>query len=95
MRKDVNSFNKHKILLIESNQEEAKEISDIISENFHFVCTFNESEALTLLQSPGIEFSTVIIGLDIALSCLTKIRQIPSLENLPVIVSSNCNDAEL
>ena len=93
--KDLKSTDKAKILLIESNKEETEIFSQIVSSAFDLTCIFDQNQALSLLQEDSNKFSTVIVELEIALSFLKKMRNIRSLKNIPVIVSSETSDSEL
>ncbi|MCR4736406.1 MAG: EAL domain-containing protein [Treponema sp.] len=84
-------FNKPKILLLESNKEEANNLSEIISTKFNIVSASEEAKTLSLLQSNPKEFSTLLISDTFAFSILNKLKSIDSLKNIPVIIVLSSN----
>ena len=83
------SFDKiSKILLIESNKEDADTLFNIVSSDFEVISTYDGTDALAILLNGQNTFSTIIVDIKNALSILRTIRKNPILKSIPVIIST-------
>ncbi|MBO4732580.1 MAG: EAL domain-containing protein [Spirochaetaceae bacterium] len=91
---------KQKILLVDNNADDINQISDIVSGHFELVLCNDENKASEIIKDSSQKISSAIIYIKQALPILQKIRQIPLMENFPVLIitdipNSNLEDALL
>ena len=86
---------KKKILLVQSNPEYDKALSDIIFASFDLVHISSQDEAIEFLQENYYEFMFAIIDIHLAVPIVKKIRENPYLLNFPVLVSTDIPNSEL
>ena len=84
-----------KILLIDSNKEDADSLTELISQNFEVVYAYDHVRALAILMNGQNTFSTIIVNLKNAIPLLQTIRKNPIFKSLPVIISSDSTNPEL
>ena len=80
------SFDKiSKILLIESNKEDADTLFNIVSSDFEVISTYDGTDALAILLNGQNTFSTIIVDIKNALSILRTIRKNPILKSGQIV----------
>ena len=86
---------KKKILLVQSNPENDKALSDIIFASFDLVHISSQDEAIDFLQENHEELVSAIMDIHLAVPILKEIRKNPYLINFPVLVSTDIPNSEL
>ena len=91
---------KQKILLLDNNEDDIAQLSEIISEHFDIVLCNDENKVADIINDNSQKITSAIIYIKKALPILQKIRQIPLMENFPVLIitdipNSNLEDALL
>ena len=89
-----NSKEKHRVLIVENNAENAAELSKIISPYYSLI-TAEADEVFDLLAAPHSDISTAIIDIRLAAPVLKKIRGYIPTSKIPVVISTDIDNSEL
>ncbi len=88
------SFEKHRILIVNSNQEDSKELSQIISPHYQ-VITASPEEAVSVISENNHDIATAIIEIRKAVPILQKLRGAIPTSKFPVLINTDIDNSEL
>ena len=89
-----NLSDKPTVVILESSGEEAEILSKIIAKDFTVLSFFDMKIAVDFMQSNSEKISAAIINIDFAFNVLRQIRNLPTLESLPVLITTTTLDTE-
>ncbi len=86
---------KSTILLALNKNEDISELTNIISDTFTPLFINTEKEIIDALLDPNTFISAAILDIHLAIPILERIRSIKSLEEFPVLISTDVDNSEL
>ena len=91
---NTNNREKAKVLIVESNAENAAQLTEIISSQYHVVSAKAEN-VFDLLSQKDSDISTAIIDIGNAAPIVKKIRGFIPISKFPILVSTDIDNSDL